>query len=177
VIIRGTQITPLAHVQEVSLSRHVTREQEIRSPPRSRSTSGVSPRNTIPPESYPWGPSRHSAHSGSISKRSHARADLYLARASITSGPPSPPRSRLPRSRVAKSASPEPVSGNEDKARPKANEGHPHSMRTPIPHSATTTTRQQSCPSQRHDYASATVRARRLCNTPVLLRVSQYPNL
>jgi hypothetical protein len=122
VIIMGTQITPLIHAQEVSLSRRVSREQEIRYPPRSRSTSG---------------PSKYSTHSGSIPKRPYARADLHLAQASITSGPPSPPRSRLPRPRATKSASPDPVSGDEDKARPRTNGGHPHSMRTPTLHSAT----------------------------------------
>jgi hypothetical protein len=45
--------------------------------------------------------------------------------------------------RTTKSASPEHVSGDEDKTRLKTNRGHSHSMRTPTPHSAVGTQRQQ----------------------------------
>jgi hypothetical protein len=63
------------------------------------------------------------------------------------------------------SASPEPISGNEDKANPKANRGQPHSMHIPTLHDATGALQQQDCglvQVQHHDYACATMHAHRL---------------
>jgi hypothetical protein len=165
VIIRGTQITALIHAQEVSLSRCVSREQDSYLCPARGPRRASLPRTPSRPSPLPGGPSKYSAHSGSIPKQTYARADLRLARASHASDPPSPPRPRLPCPRTATSASPEPVSGDKGKARPKANGGQPHSMCIPTPHSATSEQRQQDrglVEAQQHDYVSATMLARRL---------------
>jgi hypothetical protein len=164
VIIRGTQIKPSKYARKSSLPRHVPREQGTRSPPRLRSSSGVFPKEAPSrPSPLPEGPSKSPTRSSSIPSKQHVQADLRLARASHASGPPSPPSPRLPHPRTAKSALPELVSGDEDKACPRANRGHPHSMHIPTLHDTTGAQRQQDCchvQGQHHDYACATVRAR-----------------
>jgi hypothetical protein len=161
-----SRLNPQNTLGKFSLPRHVPREQGTRSAPRLRSSSGVFPKEAPSrPSPLPEGPSKSPTRPSSIPSKQHVRADLRLTRASHASGPPSPPSPRIPHPRTAKSASPELVLGDKDKACPRANRGHPHSMHIPTLHDATGAQRQQDCghvQGQQHDYACATVRARRL---------------
>jgi hypothetical protein len=80
----------------------------------------------------------------------------------MTQVSPFPPHPKSSRPGTAISVSPEPISGEKDKARPKAKKGHLHLMRIPTLHSDTGAQWQRDnghVRAQQHDYTCATMRA------------------